>query len=88
MDEQFNKCPQCKGTGGNAMIEPKNLIVGERYQTLGGNIYCLQVPYDPNTECFRRESDNGLHFGREFIEFCEDQTMINLCDLSAPEETR
>lgn len=70
------------------MIEPKNLIVGERYQTAGGNVFFLQIPYDPNIECFRREYDGAWHFGREFIEFCEGQTMINLCVLSAPEETR
>ncbi len=67
------------------MIEPENLIVGERYQTPGGNIYCLQVPYDPNTECFRREYVGAWHFGREFIEFRDDQTVLDLCAAPSPD---
>ncbi len=66
------------------MIEPKNLIVGERYQTAGGNTFCLELPFDANRVCFRRERDDQWHYGREFIEFRDDQTVLDLCAAPSP----
>ncbi len=66
------------------MIKPKTLIIGERYQTANGNTFCLELPYDPNTECFRRERDGQWHCGREFIEFRDGQTVLDLCAAPSP----
>ena len=66
------------------MIKPEDLIVNSRYQTAGGNTFCLELPFDANRVCFRRERDGQWHYGREFIEFRDDQTVLDLCAAPSP----
>ena len=49
----------------------------KKYKGKTGNTYCLFRDYDPNVECFQRQ-DGQLHFGREFIEYCDGERVIDL----------
>ena len=66
------------------MIQIEELVTGGRYQS-ANNTFTLEFPFDPNAECFRRESDNGLHFGREFIEFRKERAVLDLCAAPSPD---
>jgi hypothetical protein len=67
------------------MIKPEDLIVNSRYQTAGGNTFCLELPFDANRVCFHRERDGQWHYGREFIEFRDGQTVLDLCAAPPPD---
>ncbi|MBT5268078.1 MAG: hypothetical protein HOL70_01360 [Candidatus Marinimicrobia bacterium] len=60
------------------MIEPKNLVVGNRYIGATGNIFLHFRAYGPNIACFKREHDGMKHFGREFIEFDHGKIMLKI----------
>jgi len=60
------------------MIETRNLAAGASY--IGGTdtIFVLIKPYAPDVECFRREHDGKMFFGREFIEVKRGRVSIKL----------
>ena len=66
------------------MIQIEELVTGGRYQS-ANNTFTLEFPFDPNTECFRREYDGAWHLGREFIEFPKGRAALDLCAAPSPD---
>lgn len=59
------------------MLKPEKLRVNARYKSKTGNTFILFREFEPNHECFSR-MNGTLHFGREFIEYRDGKTMIDL----------
>lgn len=58
------------------MISPADLRTGSMYRCRR-NQFRLFREYDPNIECFQRH-DGSLHYGREFIEYRNGVTVLDL----------